>query len=72
VHSVIYLDGPQRRIPAVGVPSASQVPQAEHGPAGYNLYRIAGQPSEWRCELVARAISPDGAAMTEIDRIDLY
>jgi 3',5'-cyclic AMP phosphodiesterase CpdA len=72
VHSVVYLDGPQRRIPAVGVPSASQVPQAEHGPAGYNVYRIAGQPGEWRCELVARTLSPDGEAMTEIDRIDLY
>ena len=72
VHSVIYLDGPQRWIPAVGVPSASQVPQAEHGPAGYNLYRIAGQAGEWRCELVARALSPDGGAMTEVDRVMLY
>jgi 3',5'-cyclic AMP phosphodiesterase CpdA len=72
VHSVIYLDGPQRRIPAVGVPSASQVPQAKHGPAGYNLYRIAGQPGEWRCEFVARALSPDGEAMTDVDRVVLY
>jgi 3',5'-cyclic AMP phosphodiesterase CpdA len=72
VHSVIYLDGPLHWIPAVGVPSASQVPQAEHGPAGYNLYRIAGQAGEWRCELVMRALSPDGEAMTEVDRVMLY
>jgi 3',5'-cyclic AMP phosphodiesterase CpdA len=72
VHSVIYLDGPQRWIPAIGVPSASQVPQPEHGPAGYNLYRIAGQAGEWRCELVARALFPAGGAMTEVDRVMLY
>ncbi len=72
VHSVIYLAGPQCRIPAVGVPSASQVPHAQHGPAGYNLYRISGQAGDWHCELAARALSADGEAVTEVDRIELY
>ncbi len=71
-HSLIYLDGPRSRIPALGVPSASQVPQAEHGPAGYSLYRISGQAGDWRCELAARALSRDGEAVTEVNRIALY
>jgi 3',5'-cyclic AMP phosphodiesterase CpdA len=72
VHSLVYLDGPQHRIPAVGVPSASQVPHGEHGPAGYNLYRIADSAGHWRCEMSARALSPDGETMREAERVLLY
>ena len=39
-HLVSYLEGPQRRVPVVGVPSASEVPPGEHDAAAYNLYRI--------------------------------
>jgi 3',5'-cyclic AMP phosphodiesterase CpdA len=69
VHSLIYLKGPQRPIPALGVPSASQVPGAEHDSAGYNLYRIEGRAGAWRCEIVLRGLSRDGETMTEIKRI---
>ncbi|HEY7248165.1 MAG TPA: metallophosphoesterase [Xanthobacteraceae bacterium] len=72
VRSIIYLPGPHSRIPAVGVPSASQVPQAEDGPAGYNLYRISGQPGDWHCELSARVLSADGEVVTEVERRELY
>jgi 3',5'-cyclic AMP phosphodiesterase CpdA len=72
VHSVTYLEGPQRRIPVIGVPSASQVPRAEHGPAGYHLYRTAGSAAGWRCELAIRALSGDGETVSEINRIVLY
>jgi 3',5'-cyclic AMP phosphodiesterase CpdA len=69
VHSLIYLDGPQRPVPALGVPSASELPRAEHGLAGYNLCHIEGQAGAWRCEIVARGLSRDGGTMTEIKRI---
>ena len=39
--AVVWLDGPQKKIPAVGVPSASA--RGKHGdenPAGYSLFRI--------------------------------
>jgi 3',5'-cyclic AMP phosphodiesterase CpdA len=72
VRSLIHLDGPQHWIPAAGVPSASQVPHGEHGPAGYNLYRIAGEPGSWRCEMIMRALSPDGEMVEEVDRRALY
>jgi 3',5'-cyclic AMP phosphodiesterase CpdA len=65
VHSLIHLEGPQRPIPALGVPSASQVSRAEHGSAGYSLYRIEGQAGAWRCEIVARGLLRDGKTMTE-------
>jgi 3',5'-cyclic AMP phosphodiesterase CpdA len=72
VHSVTYLEGPQRRIPAIGVPSASQVPRAEHGPAGYNVFRVAGSAEGWSCELAIRALSMENETVTEVDRVVLY
>jgi 3',5'-cyclic AMP phosphodiesterase CpdA len=62
----VWLDGPSGRIPAIGVPSASEAPPGEHDPAGYNLYRIDGERGAWRCEVITRATTNDGVA--EIDR----
>ena len=70
-HALIRLAGPRRPIPAVGVPSASQAPRAEHGAAGYNLYRIDGAGGAWRCEMVSRGLSPDGSHMVELARVML-
>ena len=58
-HQIVWLDGPTGRIPAVGVPSASEGP-GQHDPAGYNLYRIEGEPSAWRCDMRTRGIAGDG------------
>jgi 3',5'-cyclic AMP phosphodiesterase CpdA len=67
-HSLIALPGPQRPIPVVGVPSASEAPPGEHDPAGYNLYRIDGGAGGWGCEAVARGLTRDGSAVVEIGR----
>lgn len=66
--SLIELEGPQRRIPVVGVPSASEAPPGEHDPAGYNLYRIEGRGGGWHCEAIARGLSREGEAVVEIKR----
>jgi 3',5'-cyclic AMP phosphodiesterase CpdA len=66
--ALIHLDGPRRPIPVVGVPSASEAPPGEHDPAGYNLYRIEGERDAWRCEVVSRGLTPDGAGIVEIER----
>ncbi|HML08486.1 MAG TPA: metallophosphoesterase [Xanthobacteraceae bacterium] len=59
--SLVWLDGPRTRIPAVGVPSASaRAPHRAENAAGYNLYRIDGAAGAWRCELIARERGPDG------------
>jgi 3',5'-cyclic AMP phosphodiesterase CpdA len=56
-----WLDGPDgRRVPAVGVPSASAAPGTSKNAAGYNLYRIDGAAGAWRCEMIARGIDDSG------------
>jgi 3',5'-cyclic AMP phosphodiesterase CpdA len=66
---LVWLDGPKGRIPAIGVPSASEAPPGEHDPAGYNLYRIEGSRGSWRCEVITRGIVGDGVA--ELERMAL-
>jgi 3',5'-cyclic AMP phosphodiesterase CpdA len=59
--AVIWLDGPQAKIPAVGVPSASaHLPHGDENAAGYNLFHIDGEPGGWRCEMIARERDSDG------------
>jgi 3',5'-cyclic AMP phosphodiesterase CpdA len=69
--ALVYLDGPEQRIPVVGVPSASEAPPGKHEPAGYNLYRIEGASNAWRCEMISRGLSRDGGSVVEIERMML-
>ena len=66
--ALIELEGPQRHIPVVGVPSASEAPPGEHDPAGYNLYRIDRAGGAWRCEAISRGLARDGEEVVEIGR----
>ncbi len=66
--SLVWLDGPRRKVPAIGVASASaQAPHGDEDPAGYNLFHIDGEAGAWRCEMIARQRSLDGA-VGEIER----
>jgi len=59
-HSLVWLDGPQRPIPAAGAPSASTY--ESHGSedaAGYNLFRIAEANGRFSCEMIMRQRAPD-------------
>jgi 3',5'-cyclic AMP phosphodiesterase CpdA len=67
LHSLAWTDGPLRPIPIVGVPSASSA-ASDHCPAGYNLYRVDGNPGAWRCEAVSRGLRADGNGLTEVAR----
>jgi 3',5'-cyclic AMP phosphodiesterase CpdA len=61
ISTVSWLSGPgQRRIPVVGVPSASAIHGGHWEPAGYNLYHIDGRDTEWRCRMVSRAANDKG------------
>jgi 3',5'-cyclic AMP phosphodiesterase CpdA len=64
--SLVWLDGPDRKVPVVGVPSASEAPPGEHDPAGYNLYRIERQFSGWRIDMESRGLSRDGNVVAKI------
>jgi hypothetical protein len=72
-HSLIELDGPHRRIPVVGAPSASTAaaPPGERDCGGYNLYRIERDPGGWRCEAIWRGPARAGEGIVEIKRIVL-
>jgi hypothetical protein len=52
----------------VGVPSASAATGGRWEPAGYNLYRITGEPNAWRCEMVARGFAPGSDVIGELGR----
>jgi hypothetical protein len=64
----VWLDGPQQKVPAVGVPSASaQAPHGDEDGAGYNVFHVDGTAGSWRCEMIARQRGPDGT-IRDIER----
>jgi 3',5'-cyclic AMP phosphodiesterase CpdA len=64
LHEIHWLPGPDGRVPAIGVPSASGAPGRAKHPAAYNLYRIDGAAGAWRCEMETRGIAGDGKVAT--------
>jgi 3',5'-cyclic AMP phosphodiesterase CpdA len=68
VHSLAWIEGPEHRIPVVGVPSASAAVHGDRDPAGYNLYRIHGAPGCWRCEVISRGLKAGHGGLTELSR----
>jgi 3',5'-cyclic AMP phosphodiesterase CpdA len=66
-----WLEGPDaKRVPAVGVPSASAAPGTTKNAAGYNLFAIDGAAGAWRCDMIARGIDAAGA-IAERQRLTL-
>jgi 3',5'-cyclic AMP phosphodiesterase CpdA len=70
VHSTIWIDGPERSIPVVGVPSASAVAHGHHPAAAYNLFAIRREGNDWRCDQTVRAVN-DALRMREIRQVRL-
>jgi 3',5'-cyclic AMP phosphodiesterase CpdA len=70
VHSTIWVDGPDRRIPAVGVPSASALAHGHHPAAAYNLFAIEQEGNGWRCEQVVRGLD-EKLQVVELNRVRL-
>lgn len=66
---IAWIDSGGRRIPVVGVPSASGAPGHHDDPAGYNLYEIGGGPNAWRCTMTAYGLR--NGAFTEVERREL-
>jgi 3',5'-cyclic AMP phosphodiesterase CpdA len=70
VHSTIWIDGPQGKIPAIGVPSASALAHGRYPAAAYNLFSIERDGDAWRCEQTVRGL--DGALrVQELNRARL-
>jgi 3',5'-cyclic AMP phosphodiesterase CpdA len=70
VHSTIWIDGPERAFPAVGVPSASSLAHGRYPSAAYNLFAIMREGNGWRCDMIVRGIN-DAMRMREIRRVRL-
>ncbi len=59
--ALIWLDGPGKQIPSVGVPSASaRAPHGDEDGAGYHLFNIDGTTGNWHCDMIARQRNADG------------
>ncbi|EGP08685.1 hypothetical protein CSIRO_1703 [Bradyrhizobiaceae bacterium SG-6C] len=64
-HATVWLDGPNGRIPTVGVPSASAMAHGHNHPAAYNLFSIERNGGVWRCQHRVRGFA-DGMTPGEI------
>jgi 3',5'-cyclic AMP phosphodiesterase CpdA len=59
--SLLWLDGPDHKIPAVGAPSASAAaPHGDEDAGGYNLFHIDGVAGSWHCQMIVRQRGADG------------
>lgn len=64
VAAVHQIEGPERPVPVVQVPSASVAPGDRKDAAAYNLYRIGGTPGAWSCEMESRGFRAVGKVET--------
>jgi 3',5'-cyclic AMP phosphodiesterase CpdA len=70
IHSTIWIEGPDGKIPAIGVPSASALAHGHHPAAAYNLFAIEPQGNGWRCEQVVRGMD-EKLRVVELNRTRL-
>ncbi|WP_102958818.1 metallophosphoesterase family protein [Mangrovicella endophytica] len=62
--TLYWLDGPEGKVPVVGVPSASQNPGDPEKPAArYNLFEIDGEPGAWSLTQRERGHRADGTGI---------
>src|SRR6201996_7413183 len=66
VHSTMWFDGPDRQIPAIGVPSASARAPGRYPAAAYNLFSIERDGNGWRCQQTVRGIG-DGLQVRQLN-----
>jgi 3',5'-cyclic AMP phosphodiesterase CpdA len=59
IHSTMWFDGPDGKIPGIGVPAASALARGRHPAAAYNLLTIERDGNAWRCEQTVRGIDGD-------------
>jgi hypothetical protein len=71
VRSLVWIEGPNARIPVIGVPSASATPDRANEPAGYHLYAIERNARAWHCTVIARGLPRGGEKITELTRQSL-
>ncbi len=71
IHSTIWIDGPNRTIPVIGVPSASALAHGRYPAAAYNLFSIERDGNAWRCEQTVRGVD-EKLHVQELRRMQLF
>ena len=59
IHSTTWIEGVDKQIPAIGVPSASALAHRHYPAAAYNLFSIQRDGDQWRCVQTVRGIGED-------------
>ena len=59
IHSTMWFEGTDGKIPAIGVPSASALAHRHYPAAAYNLFSIERDGERWRCVQTVRGIGED-------------
>jgi 3',5'-cyclic AMP phosphodiesterase CpdA len=59
IHSTMWFEGTDGKIPAIGVPSASALAHRHYPAAAYNLFSIERDGDRWRCVQTVRGLSED-------------
>ncbi|VFU10654.1 metallophosphoesterase family protein [Methylocella tundrae] len=69
--SVSHIEGPKRRAPVVGAPSASIARPASRHRAGYNLFEITGSLRDYEIKGFARGLLPGTTTIGDLGPIPL-
>jgi 3',5'-cyclic AMP phosphodiesterase CpdA len=69
--SVSYMEGPSRRAPVVGAPSASVARTESRHRAGYHLFEIVGDRRDYEIRASARGLLPGSTAIGDLGSIPL-
>ena len=59
IHSTMWVEGSDKQIPAIGVPSASALAHRHYPAAAYNLFSIERDGDQWRCVQTVRGLGED-------------
>jgi 3',5'-cyclic AMP phosphodiesterase CpdA len=70
IHSTMWIEGADKQIPAIGVPSASALAHRHYPAAAYNLFTIEREGNTWRCMQTVRGID-ESMQVREIRRTQL-
>jgi 3',5'-cyclic AMP phosphodiesterase CpdA len=70
IHSTMWIEGADKHIPAIGVPSASALAHKHYPAAAYNLFTVEREGNQWRCMQTVRGID-DSMQVREIRRVQL-
>jgi 3',5'-cyclic AMP phosphodiesterase CpdA len=65
------IKGPDKDVPVICVPSASQSPGGRKPSSAYNLFRISGEASDWNCHMTQRGFSTPGEPIKDLGHYQL-